>query len=122
MREEVGRAVHTHPGPEIFYLLTGDQCLETPNGAIRARAGVSKRDAFFVIIHDSTKPRVIASDWQPKGTCNHLGAKVCRTVIADPCWLRDKPEYPRAFGFARKFRGLTILDPVRCERAERRPS
>jgi hypothetical protein len=29
----------SHPGPEIFYLLTGEQCLETPNGTTRARAG-----------------------------------------------------------------------------------
>jgi len=82
----VSRAIHTHPGPEIFYLLTGEQCLETPTGATRARAGQgmvapantpmqlniigsSKRDAFFVIIHDSATPRVIPSDWQPTGTC-----------------------------------------------------
>jgi len=86
MKAEVARAVHTHPGPEIFYLLTGEQCLETPNGIVRARAGEgmvapantpmqlnimgsSKRDAFFVIVHDAAKPRVIPSDWQPKGTC-----------------------------------------------------
>jgi hypothetical protein len=86
-RAQVARQVHTHPGPEIFYLLTGEQCLETPNGTTRARAGEgmvapantpmqlnitgsSKRDAFFVVIHDSTKPRVTPSDWQPKGSCN----------------------------------------------------
>jgi hypothetical protein len=87
MRAQVAQQVHTHPGPEIFYLLTGEQCLETPNGTGRARAGEgmvapantpmqlnitgsSKRDAFFVVVHDSTKPRVTPSDWQPKGTCN----------------------------------------------------
>jgi hypothetical protein len=86
MKAQVARAVHTHPGPEIFYLLTGEQCLETPNGIARARAGEgmvaptntpmqlnimgsSKRDAFFVIVHDAAKPRVIPSDWHPKGTC-----------------------------------------------------
>jgi quercetin dioxygenase-like cupin family protein len=83
---EVARRIHIHPGPEIFYVLTGEQCLETPNGATRARAGEgmvapantpmqlniigsSKLDAFFVVVHDSTKPRVTPSDWQPKGTC-----------------------------------------------------
>ena len=87
MKAEVARQVHTHPGPEIFYLLTGEQCLETPNGATRARAGEgmvapantpmqlnitgsSKRDAFFVIVHDSMKPRVTPSDWRPTGACN----------------------------------------------------
>jgi hypothetical protein len=86
MNSEIGRLTHTHPGPEIFYLLTGEQCLETPNGAQRAHAGegmmapantpmalnimgTSKRDAFFVVIHDSTKPGVSPSDWQPKGAC-----------------------------------------------------
>jgi len=38
-REAVARAIHTHPGPEVFYLLTGQQCLETPTGATKARAG-----------------------------------------------------------------------------------
>jgi len=86
MRAEVARQVHTHPGPEIFYLLTGEQCLETPNGPRRARGGEgmvapantpmqlnitgsSSRDAFFVVIRDAAKPRVVPSDWQPKGTC-----------------------------------------------------
>jgi mannose-6-phosphate isomerase-like protein (cupin superfamily) len=83
---EVARRVHIHPGSEIFYLLTGEQCLETPNGTTRARAGEgmvapantpmqlniigsSKLDSFFVVVHDSMKPRVAPSDWQPKGTC-----------------------------------------------------
>ena len=87
MKARVAQQVHTHPGPEIFYLLTGEQCVETPNGTTRARAGEgmvapahtpmqlnitgsSKRDAFFVVIHDSMKPRVTPSNWQPKGTCN----------------------------------------------------
>ena len=89
MKVAVSRAVHTHPGPEIFYLFTGEQCLETPAGVKRARAGEgmvapadtpmqlnimgsSKRDGLFVIIHDSTKLAVSPSDWQPKGTCGQL--------------------------------------------------
>lgn len=87
MRAQVAQQVHTHPGPEIFYLLTGEQCLETPNGTIRARAGQgmvapanipmqlniigsSKRDAFFIVVHDAMKPRVTPSEWQPRGLCN----------------------------------------------------
>jgi hypothetical protein len=87
MNAQVALRVHTHPGPEIFYLLTGEQCLETPNGATRARAGEgmiapantpmqlnimgsSRRDAFFVVVHDALKPRVTRSDWQPSGACN----------------------------------------------------
>ena len=86
VRTEVARAVHTHPGAEIFYLLTGQQCLEWPDGTRRARAGEgmvapantpmqlnimgpSKRDAFFVIVHDASTPRATPSDWQPGGRC-----------------------------------------------------
>ena len=31
--------VHTHPGPEGWYMIVGEQCLETPAGANRAKAG-----------------------------------------------------------------------------------
>jgi hypothetical protein len=31
--------------------------------------GSSKRDAFFVVVHDAAKPRVTLSDWQPTGRC-----------------------------------------------------
>lgn len=87
MKAQVARQVHTHPGPEVFYLLTGEQCLETPKGTTRARAGEgmvapadtpmqlnivgsARRDAFFVVVHDSTKPRMTMSDWQPTGACD----------------------------------------------------
>jgi hypothetical protein len=86
VKAAVAKAVHTHPGPEIFYLLTGEQCLETPAGAERAHAGEgmvapaetpmqlniigsAKRDAFFIVIHDASKPRVAVSEWQPRGLC-----------------------------------------------------
>ena len=71
----------------IFYLLTGEQRLETPNGTTRVRAGEgmvapantpmqlnitgsSRRDAFFVVVHDAMKPRVTPADWKPGGACN----------------------------------------------------
>jgi hypothetical protein len=31
--------------------------------------GSSKRDAFFVVVHDATKPIATVSDWRPKGAC-----------------------------------------------------
>jgi hypothetical protein len=87
MKAQVARQVHTHPGPEIFYLLTGEQCLETPKGTMRARAGEgmvapadtpmqlnivgsTRRDAFFVVVHDFAKPRMTLSDWHPTGACD----------------------------------------------------
>lgn len=86
MNAQVSKAVHTHSGPEIWYLFTGEQCLETPNGTVRARAGEgmfapaetpmqlnfigpSKRDALFIIVHDAAKPATTVSNWMPKGTC-----------------------------------------------------
>jgi quercetin dioxygenase-like cupin family protein/ketosteroid isomerase-like protein len=34
-------AVHTHPGPEVFYVVEGEQCLETPEIGRRLVAGKS---------------------------------------------------------------------------------
>ena len=78
--------VHTHPGPEGWYILAGEQCLETPAGAHKARAGGSMtvrsnlpmelsvtgktlRRAFALVIHDSTQERGTRSDWKPAGAC-----------------------------------------------------
>ena len=88
MNPAISNAVHTHSGPEIWYLLTGEQCLETPNGIQHAKAGEGmfapantpmqlniagpgNREAFFAIVHDSTKPATTLSDWQPKGECRN---------------------------------------------------
>ena len=78
--------VHTHPGPEGWYVLAGAQCLETPAGAHRARAGetmtvradtpmelsvtgTTLRRAFALVIHDSTQERGTPSAWKPSGAC-----------------------------------------------------
>jgi quercetin dioxygenase-like cupin family protein len=64
---------HTHSGPETWYLLTGEQCLELPDRVVRAHAGETmfapadtpmklniigpgKRDALFIIVHESSSP------------------------------------------------------------------
>ena len=39
MRPGDSSRVHTHPGPEGWYVIAGEQCLETPAGANRAGAG-----------------------------------------------------------------------------------
>lgn len=78
--------VHTHSGPEGWYVLAGEQCLETPAGADRARAGgtmtvrpnipmelnvtgTTLRRAFALVIHDAAQERGTASDWKPSGAC-----------------------------------------------------
>ncbi|MEN3339903.1 MAG: hypothetical protein V7647_3579 [Acidobacteriota bacterium] len=80
--------VHTHPGPEGWYVLAGEQCLETPAGADRARAGGTMavrsgipmelsvtgtmvRRAFALVIHDAAQERGTRSDWKPSGACTH---------------------------------------------------
>jgi quercetin dioxygenase-like cupin family protein len=86
MRPGDSSRVHTHPGPEGWYVIAGKQCLETPAGANRAGAGQTMtvppnvpmelnvtgtklRRAFALVIHDSTQERGIPSDWKPSGKC-----------------------------------------------------
>jgi quercetin dioxygenase-like cupin family protein len=88
MRPGDNSRVHTHPGPEGWYVIAGEQCLETPAGAIRARAGgtmtvrsttpmelnvtgTTLRRAFALVIHDSAQQRGKPSDWKPSGACGH---------------------------------------------------
>jgi len=87
MRPGDSSRVHTHPGPEAWYVLAGEQCLETPTGANRSRAGGTMtvppnvpmelnvtgqalRRAFALVIHDSTQDRGIPSTWKPAGACD----------------------------------------------------
>jgi hypothetical protein len=79
---------HRHSGPEAWYTLTGETCLETPDGKMVGRAGGSQvivpggppmhltatgtetRRALLLILHDSTKPPTTpAPDWTPIGLC-----------------------------------------------------
>ena len=80
-------SVHRHSGPEAWYLVSGSQCLETPDGAIVAKAGDSAvvpegppmvlssvgretRRSVLLVLHESNQPWVSpAGDWQPKGAC-----------------------------------------------------
>jgi quercetin dioxygenase-like cupin family protein len=78
--------VHTHPGPEGWYMIVGEQCLETPAGANRAKTGgtmtvppnvpmelsitgTEVRKSLVLVIHDSSQARGIASQWTPPGAC-----------------------------------------------------
>jgi len=87
MRPGDNSRVHTHPGPEGWYVLAGEQCLETPGGATKVKSGGTMtvasntpmelnvtgktlRRAFALVIHDSAQPRGIPSDWKPSGACS----------------------------------------------------
>ena len=80
--------VHVHPGPEAWYILSGEQCLETPIGVMKAgmgetmfappmtpmrltNSGSSVRRALFIVIHDANQPWTIpTNDWKPSGACD----------------------------------------------------
>ena len=80
--------VHTHSGPEAFYTLTGETCLEIPDGVLRGRGdgnaiivpagppmlltatGTGRRRGVVLILHDSSQPATtMGSEWTPKGLC-----------------------------------------------------
>ena len=80
-------APHRHPGPEAWFVLTGAQCLETPDGITVVRAGESAvvregppmllssvgtdvRRALVLVVHDSSRAWTMpAHDWNAKGLC-----------------------------------------------------
>src|SRR5262249_10191969 len=79
--------VHRHSGPEAWYNLSGETCLETPAGRRAARpgetviipggppmeltaTGAETRRALVLVLHDSSMPYgMLAPDWKPKGLC-----------------------------------------------------
>lgn len=78
--------VHSHSGPEAWYLLQGEQCLETPGGVRHARAGESmsvapgtpmqlvvtgesERRSLVVVVHEADRPFGEPSEWRPAGRC-----------------------------------------------------
>jgi quercetin dioxygenase-like cupin family protein len=79
---------HQHPGPEIWFTLSGETCLETPEGKTVSRpggpqviipaglpmhltaVGSEMRRSLVLVLHDSTQPAGIPQpDWTPKGLC-----------------------------------------------------
>jgi quercetin dioxygenase-like cupin family protein len=81
-------SVHRHSGPEAWYTLSGETCLETPDGTQigsgggkhvivppgrpmeLTATGSEVRRALVLILHDSSaRPTSPASDWVPKGLC-----------------------------------------------------
>src|SRR5258708_5914412 len=83
-------AAHRHSGPEAWYTLTGETCLETPEGKLVGRAGgeyvivpggrpmhltaigTETRRSLVLVLHDSSQlPRSPAHDWTPKGLCRN---------------------------------------------------
>jgi quercetin dioxygenase-like cupin family protein len=79
--------VHKHAGPEAWYVLAGQQCLETPGHKQIVKTGESgivpggppmmlssfgpaERRALVLILHDSTQTSTMHDvDWKPEGLC-----------------------------------------------------
>jgi hypothetical protein len=81
-------SIHDHPGPEVFYTVTGETCLETPEGMSLGRpsnspvivpgglpmqltaSGEEKRRGLTLILHDASMPSGHpVHNWTPKGLC-----------------------------------------------------
>jgi hypothetical protein len=81
-------SIHSHSGPEAWYIQTGETCLETPNGKLvgspgsqpvivpggppmlLTATGTQQRRAITLILHESSKPpTTLVHDWTPKGLC-----------------------------------------------------
>jgi quercetin dioxygenase-like cupin family protein len=80
--------LHVHSGPEAFFAVSGDTCLETPAGAKTARGpgtslmieagppmllmaiGTVPRQGFALILHDADRPpTTLTQAWHPQGLC-----------------------------------------------------
>ncbi len=79
--------VHTHFGPEAWYVLSGVQCLKTPSGTRSARTtgtmsvtpnlpmelsvtGPEIARSLTLVIHDSNQEFGMASKWKPTEACH----------------------------------------------------
>ncbi len=81
-------AMHTHPGPEAWFLLDGRQCVETPAGQMIVHSGEGVHipggppmvlmspgpEAFHslvLVLHDATHAWIdrASAGWSPKGLC-----------------------------------------------------
>ena len=81
-------AIHLHSGPEAWYTIAGETCLETPDGKHVERAGASslsveahkpmlltatgktQRRALALILHPTDEPpTTMVHNWKPKGLC-----------------------------------------------------
>jgi len=78
---------HTHSGPEAWYTVAGETCLETPQGKQIGRpgqyvivpggapmhltaTGTELRRSLVLILHQSPRPATTPTDeWTPKGLC-----------------------------------------------------
>src|SRR5215475_11456186 len=79
---------HRHSGPEAWLTLSGETCVETPEGKLVGKpgqtlflaggvpmalkaVGTAQRHSLTLILYDSTQAATTAApDWHPKGLCD----------------------------------------------------
>lgn len=76
--------VHSHPGAEAFYVVQGEQCMDTPSGHARVPAGKSyvvtsgahvqtspqgRRNLALVVVPDGKPWMSLESGWKPGEFC-----------------------------------------------------
>ncbi len=84
-------AAHVHSGPEAWYTLGGETCLETSDGRMQigraggppvvapmglamhlTATGSERRRSIVLILHHSSEPATtMVHDWTPKGLCRN---------------------------------------------------
>jgi len=84
-------AAHIHSGPEAWYTLGGETCLETSDGRVQigrpdgppvvapmglamhlTATGTEQRRSIVLILHHSSEPATtMVHDWIPKGLCRN---------------------------------------------------
>ena len=77
--------VHSHPGPEVFYVVDGQQCVETPAGGKLVEAGEhyvleagphlqaapqGRRSLVLLITGKDVPWMRLETEWQPTGFCD----------------------------------------------------
>ena len=77
--------VHSHPGPEAFYVVEGEQCMESPTdkrllpegsayivkgGPHLQAAPKGRRNLVLILAPEGRAPLIPGGDWQPTGFCN----------------------------------------------------
>ncbi|GAC1427897.1 MAG: hypothetical protein NVSMB62_25870 [Acidobacteriaceae bacterium] len=80
---------HTHSGPEAWFAVAGETCLETSDGRTQigrpgsppvivppglsmhlTAIGTEQRRNIVLVLHDSSRPpTTVVHDWTPKGLC-----------------------------------------------------
>jgi quercetin dioxygenase-like cupin family protein len=82
---------HIHPGPEAWYTLAGETCVETSDGRTQVgraagqpvivpmglsmyltATGTEQRRSLVLILHKSSEPfTTMVHDWTPRGLCKN---------------------------------------------------